>query len=165
MAAMLRAEEILDLIAQESNGVAPASLRDKYEIPVPSLGTMFRDLYKRGLLEELELPAGAAKNSAFYRISHKGRAYVEANRHSIRPVAQMVAEASTAMQAKTGKAPRANNAPAIPMNYKANNAMNSIAQLMQDYDNANQMLKVIYGMIGDYLKANQGEQSNEQQIP
>ena len=151
-------ESVLFYMHQHKKPISAAELRDKLGLnPKYGMNSRFVDLGKEGLIKR-------HKNigvSVPYTITAKGIAHYKANKHAVQSLAAVIEESN-----KAGTRAYNRSAPIIPMNAKANVAIDSISKLLDDYNRANQMLKIIHGQIGDYLNDNKlGESHDEQQRP
>jgi len=129
--------------------ITPTELRDKLGMHKRyGIGTTFSDLAKRGFVKKTKKPTEEGKGNAQpYTITAKGLKEVADNKEAIQPIEVIIVESA--------KKRSEGSAPIIPMNAKANTAIDSISKLLDDYNRANQMLKVIHAQIGEFLNDNQ----------
>jgi len=129
--------------------IRPSELREKLGLnPAYNLAGRFYELLKAGMVVKV-VKKGHVGTGSFYRATPEGIKADKAETN-IQSVEEMVKESYHSSSSR-----KASTAPHTPMNAKANSAVDSISQLLDDYNRSNQMLKQIHIEIGNYLRDNQ----------
>lgn len=139
----------LHFIKLHKGPITSSQLRDKLELnpKLTSCSTAFNGARGCGYLKKAKSPKGASPGSAYCELTPKGLKFLEDNKNDVQSLEVMREESYK----KRGQ----DNTPVVPMNAKADQALESIAKLLDDYNRANQMLRMVYQQIGDYLRDNE----------
>jgi len=126
-----------------------------------ALASRFIDLGNGGYAKRAKAPRGKEKGSmgrpaAWWVITPKGENFIKDNADSIKTVEQLLADQISYAEA-TGRGGSKSSNQGIALNKKANTAIDSISQLIEDYNKSHGVLKQIHGLITAYLKDNRPE--------
>lgn len=147
---VLPAATLLAWLDKEKKPISPSALCKKLKIDYKVCpASRFSDGVARGTIKRHE-----TDSTPVFELTAKGRAFLKKNLHDVKTPAQVVKDfearaVAPRRQYKKGSAPQ------IKMNVKANKAVDSIAQLLEDYNASLRMLAMIQAQIADFLQDNQ----------
>jgi len=169
MASLLNRATLLSLIAKEGKGavVNPSALKHKYGLPESlAMASRFIDYGSQGFLKRgkgtgIKSVTGGVVPTAFWILTAKGEKFLKDHADEIKPVEQLKREVAAFQEAGGRGGSKGNKNQGIALNKKANTAIDSISQLIEDYNKSHTVLKEIHRLISGYLKDNRPETLEE----